>query len=396
MTDPIPPTEAFADKVFLWFVLGVSLAFIWILRPYAGAILWGTVLAIVFAPLNRHLRDRLRQRRALAAAVTLLVIVVLVLFPVALIVQSLIQEGTTVYGRIQSGELDVGAWFRQIHSALPAWAVDLLDRFGLTDLDALQARLSGFLAAGAQLIASKALAIGQNTFQFVVALFVMLYLLFFLLRDGDTLSRRIREATPLQPERQRSLAARFTTVIRATIKGNVVVALVQGALGWLIFLMLGVGAPVLLGVLIALLSLLPAVGAPAVWLPVAIYLFAIGQVWEATVLALFGAFVIGSADNILRPILVGKDTKLPDYVVLISTLGGLAVFGANGFVIGPVIAALFVTVWEIFAGSRQAVAAPVTTDHPVIPSDHPVIPSEARDLTGVPAMPGQDPSLRSG
>jgi predicted PurR-regulated permease PerM len=357
MTDPIAHSKAFEDKVFLWLVLGVSLAFVWILRPYAGAILWGTVLAIVFAPLNRHLRDRLRQRRGVAAAVTLLTIVVLVLFPVALIVQSLIQEGTAVYGRIQSGELDVGAWFRQVSAALPGWAVDLLDRFGLTDLDALQTRLSGFLAAGAQLIAAKALSIGQNTFAFVVALFVMLYLLFFLLRDGDILSRRIREATPLRSERQRSLAARFTTVIRATIKGNVVVALVQGVLGWLIFLILGLGAPVLLGVLIALLSLLPAVGAPAVWLPVAIYLFAIGQIWQASVLVLFGALVIGSADNILRPILVGKDTKLPDYLVLISTLGGIAVFGVNGFVIGPVIAALFVTAWEIFVGST-------TTDVP--------------------------------
>src|SRR5918994_6647941 len=264
-------SDPFEDKVFLWLVLGVSLAFVWILRPYAGAILWGTVLAIVFAPLNRHLRDRLRQRRGVAAAVTLLVIVVLVLFPLALIVQSLIEEGTAVYDRIQSGELDVGAWFRQVYAALPAWAVDLLDRFGLTDLDALQARLSGFLAAGAQLIAGKALSIGQNTFEFVVALFVMLYLLFFLLRDGDVLSRRIRAAIPLQAERQRNLAARFATVIRATIKGNLLVALVQGALGWLIFLILGVGAPVLLGVLIAILSLLPAVGAPVVWVPAAIY-----------------------------------------------------------------------------------------------------------------------------
>jgi predicted PurR-regulated permease PerM len=386
MTDPPTPSEAFEDKVFLWFVLGVSLAFVWILRPYAGAILWGTVLAIVFAPLNRHLRDRLRQRRAIAAAVTLLLIVVLVLFPVALIVQSLIQEGTTVYGRIQSGELDIGAWFRQMHAALPTWAVDLLDRFGLTDLNALQARLSGFLAAGAQLIASKALSIGQNTVQFVVALFVMLYLLFFLLRDGDRLSRRIREATPLPPGRQRSLAARFTTVIRATIKGNVVVALVQGALGWLIFLILGVGAPVLLGVLIALLSLLPAVGAPVVWLPVTLYLFATGHVWQATALALFGAFVIGSADNILRPMLVGKDTKLPDYLVLVSTLGGIAVFGANGFVIGPVIAALFVTVWDIFATSRQAVAAtPVTWAAPPDPAAHSAPPPTSATLHPPPA-----------
>ncbi|HEU4523552.1 MAG TPA: AI-2E family transporter [Gemmatimonadales bacterium] len=385
-------SEAFEDRVFLWLVLGVSLAFIWILRPYAGAILWGAVLAIVFAPLNRHLRDRLRQRRAPAAALTLFLIVVLVLFPVALIVQSLIQEGTAVYDRIQSGELDIGAWFRQMRAALPAWAVNLLDRVGLTDMSTLQARLSGFLASGAQLIAGRALAIGQNTFEFVLALFVMLYLLFFLLRDGDVLSRRIREATPLPTGRQRSLAARFTTVIRATIKGNVVVALVQGALGWLIFLILGVGAPVLLGVLIALLSLLPAVGAPAVWLPVSLYLFATGNVWQGTVLALFGAFVIGSADNILRPILVGKDTKLPDYMVLISTLGGIAVFGANGFVIGPVIAALFVTVWEIFTASRETgYAAP-----PVLPGHPPVIPSEASDPGGLPAMPVQDPSLRSG
>jgi predicted PurR-regulated permease PerM len=372
MTGVPSSAEAFEDRVFLYLVVGVSLAFVWILRPYAGAILWGTVLAIVFAPLNRHLRERMRQRRTVAAAVTLVLIVVLVLFPVALIVESLIDEGTNVYRRIQSGELDVAAWFRQLYAGLPDWAVDQLNRFGLTNLETVQARLSGFLARGAQLIAAQALNIGQNTFEFVVALFVMLYLLFFLLRDGDVLSRRIRDAIPMRPERQRSLAGHFTTVIRATVKGNLVVALVQGALGWLIFLILGVGAPVLLGVLIAVLSLLPAVGAPVVWVPVAIYLYATGQVWQSITLAVFGALVIGSADNILRPILVGKDTKLPDYVVLISTLGGLAVFGANGFVIGPVIAALFVAVWEIFAVSRVAAVtppAPAAVGYVVLPQE---------------------------
>jgi predicted PurR-regulated permease PerM len=378
MTGVPARSEPFEDRVFLYLVLGVSLAFVWILRPYAGAILWATVLAIVFTPLNRHLRERMRQRRTVAAGTTLAIIVVLVLVPVALIIESLIDEGTTVYRRIQSGELDVGAWFRQLYAALPGWAVDLLSRFGLTNLETVQARLSGFLARGAQLIATQALNIGQNTLQFVVALFVMLYLLFFLLRDGDVLSRRIRDAIPLHPERQRNLAGRFTTVIRATIKGNLVVALVQGALGWLIFLILGVGAPVLLGVLIALLSLLPAVGAPVVWVPVAIYLFATGHVWQAVTLAVFGALVIGSVDNILRPILVGKDTKLPDYVVLIATLGGLAVFGANGFVIGPVIAALFVALWEIFAGSRVATVMPPATPPAPAPAGvgHVVLPQE--------------------
>ena len=357
MTNPPVDQEAFEGRIFLFLVIGVSLAFFWILRPYAGAILWGTVLAIVFAPLNRHLRDRLRQRRTVAAATSLVIIVVLVLFPVALIVASLIDEGTAVYQRIQSGELSAATWFQQVFAALPDWAVELLNRFGLTNLETVQTRLSGFLTRSMQFIATQALNIGQNTFAFVVSLFVMLYLLFFLLRDGDMLSRRIRNAIPMASDRQRNLAARFTTVIRATIKGNLVVAMVQGVLGWLIFLVLGVGAPVLLGVLIALLSLLPAVGAPVVWGPVAIYLFAAGHTWQGVVLAVFGALVIGSADNILRPILVGKDTKLPDYMVLISTLGGIAVFGVNGFVIGPVIAALFVAVWEIFSGTAGGAVA---------------------------------------
>jgi predicted PurR-regulated permease PerM len=136
------------------------------------------------------------------------------------------------------------------------------------------------------------------------------------------------------------------------VKGNLVVALAQGVLGGLIFWVLGVNAPVLWGTLMAFLSLLPAVGAGIVWVPVAVYFLATGEVGKGIILILFGVLVIGLVDNILRPILVGKDTKMPDYVVLISTVGGIAVFGLNGFVLGPLIAALFITVWDIVATSR--------------------------------------------
>jgi predicted PurR-regulated permease PerM len=132
------------------------------------------------------------------------------------------------------------------------------------------------------------------------------------------------------------------------------VAALQGALGGVIFWLLGLHAPVLWGVVMGLLALLPAVGAAVIWVPAAIYLLAIGDVWQGVVLLIFGAFVIGLVDNILRPLLVGKDTKLPDYVVLISTLGGLATFGLNGFVLGPVIAAMFIASWDIFLESAIA------------------------------------------
>ena len=140
----------------------------------------------------------------------------------------------------------------------------------------------------------------------------MLYLLFFLLRDGDDLTKRIRNAMPLHSEQQRELLNRFTTVIRATVKGNVVVAMVQGALGGLIFWFWGVHAPVLWAVLMAFLSLLPAVGSALIWLPVAIYFLVTGAIWQGVVLIAFSVLVIGLVDNILRPILVGKDTKMPD------------------------------------------------------------------------------------
>jgi predicted PurR-regulated permease PerM len=340
------------DKTFLLLVVAVSLAFAWILLPYYGAVFWATVLAIVFAPAYRRLSRSMRQKRTLAALATVTIILLMVILPLTLIAALLVQEGFGVYERIQSGELNIVRFFQQIFGALPAWVTNLLDRFGLTNLGLMQERLSANLIKGSQFLAARALNIGQNTFDLIVNLFLVLYLLFFLLRDGDDLSKRIKDAIPLRAEQQRALFNRFTTVIRATVKGNIVVAAVQGALGGLIFWFLGVHATVLWAVLMALLSLVPAVGAGLVWLPVAIYLLVTGATWQGVVLIAYGALVIGLVDNVLRPILVGKDTKMPDYVVLISTLGGLAIFGLNGFVIGPVIAAMFMAAWDIFSASR--------------------------------------------
>jgi predicted PurR-regulated permease PerM len=181
----------------------------------------------------------------------------------------------------------------------------------------------------------------------------MLYLLYFLLRDGKALAADAAKALPFKPQHTRRLLDQFATVVRATVKGNVVVALVQGALGWLAFWVLGINGALLWGALMALLSLLPAVGAALVWGPVALYLLSVGSIGSGLGLAAWGVLVIGLVDNVLRPVLVGKQTRLPDYLVLISTLGGLAVFGLNGFVIGPVIAAIFIVAWDLLAEARR-------------------------------------------
>jgi predicted PurR-regulated permease PerM len=203
---------------------------------------------------------------------------------------------------------------------------------------------------------------GQNTLDFSVNFLVMLYLLFFLLRDGRRLLARIERAVPLATNVQQRLFKNFSTVVRSTVKGNVVVAAIQGALGGIALAVLGLPGAVLWAVTMAILSLLPAVGAALVWGPISLYLIAIGELGKGLGLIAWGTFVIGLVDNVLRPILVGKETRMPDYVVLVSTIGGMSLFGANGFVMGPVIAAMFIAAWDI--ASNDETAPPRPTDPP--------------------------------
>lgn len=330
-------------------VVAITIAFAWIIWPYFPAVLWATVFAVIFAPLNRRLRRRLQNRPNAAAGVMLAAIVLIALVPLFAIGAALVDQAAGVYARIQSGELDFKRYLQQVLAALPAWVTQLLERFGVSTLGELQGRASGALMQGSKLLASQAVNVGQNMLDFIVGFFVMLYLLYFLLRDGDGLARRIREAAPLSGERKRALFEKFTVVIRATVKGNVVIAILQGALGGVVFWLLGIQAALFWAVVMAILSLLPAVGTALVWGPVAIYLLATGAVWQGVALIAFGVLVIGLVDNVVRPILVGKDTKMPDYVVLISTLGGIALFGINGFIVGPIIAALFIAAWDLAA-----------------------------------------------
>jgi predicted PurR-regulated permease PerM len=351
---PLPPSysRALQDKAFLLLLVVVTLGFGWILWPYFGAVFWAAILAILFTPLYRRLSMTLNARRNLAALLTLIAILLIVILPAALVSAMLLQQGLDVYQRVQSGELDFVRFARTIMAGLPAWLTGILDDFGLTSLAGLQEKLLAGLSASIKFFGSQALNIGSFTLEFVVSFFIMLYLLFFLLRDGSALRRRTRDAVPLSDDLQHDLSVKFTNVIRATIKGNIVVAVVQGALGGLAFWMLGIHGALLWAVLMAFLSLLPAVGTALVWVPVAIYLLATGEIWQGAALIAFGVLVIGLVDNVLRPILVGKDTKMPDYVVLLSTLGGMAVFGFNGFVLGPIIAAMFIAVWDTLAGMR--------------------------------------------
>ena len=354
---PDPADASKLERSFFFILLALlTIGFAAVILPFYGAVFWGAVLALMFQPLYRKLLGRMRGRPNLAALATLGVILLLVILPLALVGVSLVQEATGVYARVKSGELNFGRYFERIVSVLPSWMTGLLDRAGLVDLPALQAKLVAGLTKRGESLAGRAVDIGGEAVDLVIGFCIAMYLLFFLLRDGAAVARDIRATIPLEPGPKERLLERFTTVIRATVKGNILVAAAQGALGGLAFWVLGVHAPMLWGVVMAFLSLLPAIGAALIWAPVALYLLAIGQVWQGLGLIAFGVVVIGLIDNVLRPILVGKDTAMPDYVVLIATVGGLALFGLNGFVIGPVIVAMFLAAWQLLAAERRKAA----------------------------------------
>jgi len=349
------PAQAPERRTLLWVLLAaVSLALLAILVPFYGTLLWSVIISLLFMPLYRRLLMRLHGRRTPAALVTLAVVVLIVVVPFVFISAALVGEAAAVYERVQAAQAVPDEYFRDLFDALPASAKDVLQSLGVDDFDALRRRLAAVLGQGSQFLAAQALRIGQNTFELLTGLFIMLYVSFFLIRDGDGVVRSLRDALPLNPQDRLELTAKFTTVIRATVKGNLLVAGLQGALGGLAFWFLGIGGALLWAVLMAFLSLLPAIGAALVWAPAAIYLLATGAVWQGLALVAWGLVVIGLVDNLLRPALVGKDTRLPDYVVLIATLGGMAVFGINGFVLGPAIVAMFLAVWHIVVMRRRS------------------------------------------
>ncbi|MDD2881050.1 MAG: AI-2E family transporter [Rhodoferax sp.] len=352
ITPTSPNPNPNPNRALLPLLVAASAALVVILLPFYAAIMWGVILALLFTPLYRWLLVRMGRRPTLAALCTMAVVILIVVLPATLVMVALAQETSSIYLRLQSGEVNPAKYFRHIFDQLPDWVTAVLDRLGLVSFNTLQRRITTAMAQGSEFAATQVFNIGQNTFQFVVSLFIALYLAFFLIRDGNTVLRAIGQVIALAPPHKQQLWEKFATVVRATVKGNLLVAAIQGALGGLAFWFLGIGGALLWAVVMAALSLLPAIGAALVWLPVAFYLLSTGAIWQGLALMAYGVLVIGLVDNLLRPILVGKDTRMPDYVVMITTLGGMAVFGVNGFVLGPLIAAMFIAVWHIFGSTR--------------------------------------------
>lgn len=357
------------NAFFLTLLLATTVAFFGLIQGFLEPIFWAAVLATIFHPLYQRWNRQLGNRPNVASAITLVAIVLLVIIPLLLTGFAVVSEASDLYARLSTGDVDPQTIVQWIESHVPT-AADLLARVGLTT-EELRSHLSSAAVDTSRYLATEMVSVGQNALRIGGMTFLMLYLLFFFLRDGTVVLETIVGAAPVGDVRERRLLQKFAEVSRATLKGTLVIGIVQGGIGGILFWILGVEGAALWGVVMGFLSLLPAVGAALVWIPAAALLLLTGEVVKGVLLVILGMTLIGLADNVLRPILVGRDTQMPDYLILVATLGGLTLFGLSGVVIGPVIAALFLAVWDMFveeyggaARDEGALASPSGSGQP--------------------------------
>ncbi len=337
---------------FLLVLAAVTITALWIAWPFATPLLWSALAAIMFQPLYKWSLRKCRGRRNPAALLTLTIILLAVILPALWVGTLVVQEALELVAAWQSDPIDLAAWANQVYGMLPNAAQEMVDESGWTDMSEAQNRLQELLGESAGMLASQAFSIGSGALSFLLSFGLGLYVLYFLLRDGSRIGETILHSVPVEREIADRLSERFLGIVRAVIKGSGVVGLVQGTLGAITMFIAGVPSALLLGVMMAILALIPAVGTALVWAPVGIWLLVSGEIWQGVFVLGSGFIIISSADNVLRPILVGRDTGIPDWIILVTTLGGLSIAGFSGIVLGPLVAGLFLASWSILQEQR--------------------------------------------
>lgn len=330
--------------------LGITLALLWVVKPFIVAVVMAAVLSALLHPLYRKVLRRMGERKALASGLTVVLSLVLVIAPLILFLGIVVGEAIELSQSAadwMTQQAEGSGTLQQQIEADPA-----LKRLLPYQDDIVEK--AGELASNLGAFAARELAdSARGTAELFLMLFITLYAMFFFLIDGGAIVTTVLRFTPLAEGDKARLLQTFTSVGRATLKGTLTIGVVQGGLAGLSFWVAGIEGAVFWGAVMALLSIIPGIGAALVWVPAVIFLALDGQTAAAVGVGLWCAIIVGTADNVLRPILIGKDTEMPDLLVMLTTLGGLVLFGAAGIVIGPLVGALSLTVWKLWGSAIE-------------------------------------------
>lgn len=358
--DAIPVNSSkFRLTFVLILVLGITAMFIAVIWPFLKTLLYAAIFAGLCQPVYRWLLKRLRGRRSLSSILTLLLTFLLIAGPVSSLI------GVAVNQAMQMSEQATPWLQQQMDSAgdfdIRQWLVERLPM--IESVIPSKPQIAGYMSEMGKTVGSYivggASAFTAVTAGFLLHLFVMAYAMFFFLKDGSVILEKIFYYVPLSHEDEVLMLQRFASVTKATVKGTLLIGLIQGGLAGIAFFVAGIDGAALWGMIMVVLSIIPGVGSALIWVPAVIYLFLSGQTVTAILLAAWCAGVVGTVDNVLRPLLVGKDARMPDLLIMLGTLGGLFFFGPLGFIVGPIVCGLFLTAWEIYGVAFKKILPPV-------------------------------------
>ena len=351
------------QRNFLLLAVGAfSCLFLWMVSSFLMALFMAAITAGLCQPIYVRLVALLRGRTVLASAILVLVFIILGLGPFLMLLGVVVSQAVEVTQEIRpwiESQIANPDRFTMWAKDLPFWDWLPVDSV-LPDRQKVIQASGEFVQGAGSLVVNGLAAAGRLTIRAVLQLFIFLYGLFFFLFSGRETLERILYLMPLDAEDEDRLIGRFLSVTRATLKGSILIGGVQGALAGIGFGFAGIPGAAFWGTIVVVLSVIPGLGAPVVWIPACLWLLSTGAAAEAGILAGWCALVVGSIDNVLRPRLVGSDAKMSDIMILISTLGGLSLFGPVGFIVGPIVAALFVTLWDVY-GRAFAASLPATS-----------------------------------
>lgn len=331
---------------FFAILIGVTILAFFVVKPFLVPFLIAAILVHLFQPVYRNILKITKNRKGISSSITCLIIAVIIVTPIIFISVLVVNEIKGVVSDIAGDSTSFEKIVGVINSNLSQTPF-------VKNLNPQKYITSEGIVSAVRSFSQNALSILQSTYRgivhFIFVVFIMFFSLFYLFIDGEKLIKAVMRLSPLKDKYEEILLQKFSSIVRATLKGTTLIAIIQGTLGGILFWAAGVASPVLLGILMTISSVIPSIGSGLVWLPVGIIMIILGNYTAGLIILLVGALFISTIDNLIRPKLVGRDTQMHPLMILFSTLGGLALFGISGFIIGPIAMSLFVALWDIYS-----------------------------------------------
>ncbi|MGD1151525.1 MAG: AI-2E family transporter [Syntrophales bacterium] len=330
--------------LFFTIMIFVFLLFLYLLAPFFFPIFWAAVISSIFSPLYKRLNRKL-HKPSVSAAVIFLVVAVIIILPGSIIGSLLFGESMRMYESLDADGGNIENIVRGITGAVknnPYVArLHIDEQFWTEKFSEIARAISNYIFINLKVLT-------QNTFVFIVQFSVMLYTLFYFIRDGDKFLGKAVRVFSLRQGREKVLYERFVATAKSTLKVTLIIGGIQGTLGGLLFWLTGIEGPLMWGVVMIFTAIVPVIGCSIIWLPAGVIMMITGHFWKGMIILAFGVLVISMVDHFLRPILIGRDVQMHPLLVFLSTLGGLSLFGFSGFIIGPIIGSLLLAIWAMY------------------------------------------------